>query len=431
MTNKIFDLNKPFDFNILKLGTPNLINNNNYFSKISHGTGDRNLYIQLPKCITKQGIIKGSNKSQCELCYSINEKTVIEFLENLEKYCIEQIYNNKELWFYNAKNITFDDIEELMTPLIKTYKHGKNFLIKNLVKPDKLNIYDEDENKIDLDDYNINHEFLPLININGVKFSNKNLSIEINLTQMLVLYPSDEFEKQILLKVNKNTSLENNSENLQDSNTNLENNSETLQDSNTNLESSNTNLEDNIRDLQDSNTNLENNNTNLEDNSATLQDDNISLEDNTANLQYNSESLEYNNSITNINKTVNVNENVNNEIIMNENINNKNEIIDSKENILLHSEEDNNLEDLKNNKNNDLHNIEINTLDIDDLNEDDPFEIKSRDEIYLEVYKKAKKKAKEIRKNAIQAFLEAKNIKTKYNLETLIDSDSSEEEEFL
>ena len=400
MTNKIFDLNKPFDFNILKLGTPNLINNNNYFSKISHGTGDRNLYIQLPKCITKQGIIKGSNKSQCELCYSINEKNVIEFLENLEKYCIEQIYNNKELWFYNAKNITFDDIEELMTPLIKTYKHGKNFLIKNLVKPDKLNIYDEDENKIDLDDYNINHEFLPLININGVKFSNKNLSIEINLTQMLVLYPSDEFEKQILLKVNKNTSLENNSENLQDSNTNLER--------------SNTNLENNSTDLQDSNTNLENNSTDLQDNSATLQDDNTSLEDNTANLQYNSESLEYNNSITNINKNVN-----------------ENEIIDSKENILLHSEEDNNLEDLKNNKNNDLHNIEINTLDIDDLNEDDPFEIKSRDEIYLEVYKKAKKKAKEIRKNAIQAFLEAKNIKTKYNLETLIDSDSSEEEEFL
>ena len=127
MTNKIFDLNDSFDFKILKLGNPNLINNNNYFSKITHGIGDKNLYIQLPKCITKQGIIKGSNKSQCELCYSINEKTVIEFLENLEKYCIEQIYNNKELWFYNAKNITSDDIEELMSPLIKTYNMVKIF----------------------------------------------------------------------------------------------------------------------------------------------------------------------------------------------------------------------------------------------------------------------------------------------------------------
>ena len=362
MTNKIFDLNKPFDFNILKLGTPNLINNNNYFSKITHGLSDKNLYIQLPKCITKQGIIRGSNKSQCELCYSINEKTVIEFLENLEKYCIEQIYNNKELWFYNAKNITSDDIEELMSPLIKTYKHGKNFLIKNLVKPDKLNIYDEDENKIDLDDYNINHEFLPLININGVKFSNKNLTIEINLTQMLVLYPSDEFEKQILLKVNNNKSLEDNNTNLEKE----ENNNEIFNDHKTIINET-TSLEKNIDELA------------------------------------NEEIDEY-----------------------------KNEIIESTDVIQeMYSKQHDNLEDMKNKKIHEINDIELNSLDLNDLNEEDPFEIKSRDEIYLEVYKKAKKKAKEIRKNAIQAFLEAKNIKTKYNLESLVDSDSSEEEEFL
>ena len=44
------------------------------------------------------------------------------------------------------------------------------------------------------------------------------------------------------------------------------------------------------------------------------------------------------------------------------------------------------------------------------------------------MYKTAKKKAKEIRKNAIQAFIEAKNIKTQYNLDSLVNSDSSEEE---
>ena len=38
--------------------------------------------------------------------------------------------------------------------------------------------------------------------------------------------------------------------------------------------------------------------------------------------------------------------------------------------------------------------------------------------------------AKEIRKNAVQAFLEAKNIKNKYNLQTLLESDSSDEEFF-
>ena len=46
------------------------------------------------------------------------------------------------------------------------------------------------------------------------------------------------------------------------------------------------------------------------------------------------------------------------------------------------------------------------------------------------MYKIAKKKAKEIRKNAIQAFIEAKHIKTQYNLDNLVNSDSSEEEDF-
>ena len=57
----------------------------------------------------------------------------------------------------------------------------------------------------------------------------------------------------------------------------------------------------------------------------------------------------------------------------------------------------------------------------------EPIELKTHDTIYLEIYKKAKQKAKEIRKNAIQAFLEAKNIKIKYNLNALDDSSSDEE----
>ena len=54
--------------------------------------------------------------------------------------------------------------------------------------------------------------------------------------------------------------------------------------------------------------------------------------------------------------------------------------------------------------------------------------IKDQNEIYLELYYAAKKRAKEIRKNAISAFLEAKNIKIKYNLNKLVDSDSSDSE---
>ena len=71
--------------------------------------------------------------------------------------------------------------------------------------------------------------------------------------------------------------------------------------------------------------------------------------------------------------------------------------------------------------------IELNSLDTIAENTE-PIELKTHETIYLEIYKKAKQKAKEIRKNAIDAFLEAKNIKTKYNLNNILDDSSSDEE---
>ena len=45
--------------------------------------------------------------------------------------------------------------------------------------------------------------------------------------------------------------------------------------------------------------------------------------------------------------------------------------------------------------------------------------IKEPDEIYYEIYKNAILKANNLKKNTIEAFLNAKNIKLKYNLEDL------------
>ena len=76
----------------------------------------------------------------------------------------------------------------------------------------------------------------------------------------------------------------------------------------------------------------------------------------------------------------------------------------------------------------------LETVDIlnisDSESKENTINLKSHDQIYLEIYKTAKQKAKEIKKNAIAAFLEAKKIKNKYNLDNL-DSDSSDDEDFL
>ena len=72
----------------------------------------------------------------------------------------------------------------------------------------------------------------------------------------------------------------------------------------------------------------------------------------------------------------------------------------------------------------------VNILDIPEIKEN-KIDLKSHEEIYLEIYKTARQKAKEIRKNAITAFLEAKKIKVKYNLDNLNIESSDEDEDFL
>ena len=127
--DNIFEINKDFDFNNLNFSDP-ILTNNNYFSKISHGNFNKSLYIKLNKCFSKNGIVKTSNKCICELNYIINENNnILEFFENLEKFCLNNVINNKNKWFYNSDNITNSDIEELMTPTCKSYKYGKNILL--------------------------------------------------------------------------------------------------------------------------------------------------------------------------------------------------------------------------------------------------------------------------------------------------------------
>ena len=370
MNNNIFELNESFNFDSINLGNPTLINNNTHFSKISHGPLNKNVYMQFPKCLTKSGITKTSNKTICELNFNMADKNVIEFFENLERICVEQIFKNKELWLYDSQDFEKNDIEELMSSTMKPYKHGRNFLVKTYIKSDKFQIYDENENKLANNEYDLHHEIIPLVNINGIKFTSKNFTLELILSQIMVLYPSDEFEKQILIKTNKSNIKEN-------------------IDINKTLELSNNIINDNVE-------------------TENIETENIETE----NIE--TENVETENVETENVETENIEtENIETENIETENIETKND------NKLICSLEK------TNNNYPDLECIEIDSI----KNKDDIVELKSHNEIYLEIYKNAKLKAKQIRKNAINAFLEAKNIKDKYNLHHVIDSDSSDEEE--
>ena len=57
----------------------------------------------------------------------------------------------------------------------------------------------------------------------------------------------------------------------------------------------------------------------------------------------------------------------------------------------------------------------------------DAISLKKSSDVYMEIYKTAKDKAKIAKENAINAFLEMNNIKQKYNLTDILESDDEEE----
>jgi hypothetical protein len=62
------------------------------------------------------------------------------------------------------------------------------------------------------------------------------------------------------------------------------------------------------------------------------------------------------------------------------------------------------------------------TLDLGENNE--IITLKKPNQVYFELYKEARNKAKEAKKNAIIAYLEAKNIKKTYMLDILDENES-------
>jgi len=409
MNNQVYDLNEPFDFSIINLGNPTLINNNNYFSKISQNQIGKNFYIQFPKCSTKNGIVKGNNKTYCELNFSMADKNVMDFFENLEKVCVDKIYNNRELWFYEANSMERNDIDELWSTIMKPYKHGRNFLVKVNIKSDKFLIYDENENKIDFDDYDPKLEFIPLVNINGIKFSSKNFMIDIILSQIMTISPADEFEKTPLIKISsKNKKID--TKNLIN---HLENNDQKIRREElkkTNSESESESESDSILEPPPE---LEKEpEKELEKEPEPEKEQEIEKEQEPQKEQ--EQELEKEQEP----------EKEQEQEPEKEPEKEQEPAIEQESEIVADTNE------INEKKYDYLFNNEIESIDVLDLKDNtESIELKSHQAIYLEIYKNAKKKAKEIRKNAIEAFLEAKNIKNRYNLSTLDNSDSSDEED--
>ena len=200
MDLEIVSARPDFNFKSISLSDPQPLQAGFYFTQLSVGQENKSLCLQLPKCITKQGLVSIKNGKYLDLMFerSGNDE-LTHWIEQLEYTCQDIIDTKKDLWFQTE--LTRDDIETMMTQITRLYQSGKYMLMRVFVDTPKSGsiAYDENEIGFDLDILEPNKAVIPLIMIEGVKFSSRSFEISLKLVQVMVM-GKNEKKKTCLIK---------------------------------------------------------------------------------------------------------------------------------------------------------------------------------------------------------------------------------------
>ena len=393
-----------YPFEDITIKTPKALQGGTYCAKLE--LDDEPIIIQTPKCKTKNGIHKTSKQIYCDLLLTQDDSKFIDWLSTFEEKVRELIIEKSDNWFHEP--ISLDEVEYNWNNSIRTYK-GKNYLIRSFVHKNKrlnkigLQIFDSDENEVSLDDVDSNKDVICIIEIVGLKFSSQSFSLEICLRQMMVMNNKPIFNK-CLIKTEK-------SKHKITSNNKLDDKQEKSVLEEANIITDNSNLEENTVEENTVEENTVEENT-VEENTVERNVDKSSTK------EINLEKID---TVETTTQESNLEKSNTNDTLLDNIVDNTDKILQDKEPSIkdLSTEEDNN-KSLE--KNDNLEEIELKVDDMETIN------IKEPNEVYLDIYKAAKQKAKAMKNEAIKAYLEAKRIKELYMLD-IVDSSEDEEED--
>ena len=400
-TNDKFDR---FDFSKMEMTKPAPMLGGNHFIRFLVNNG-QHLYVQPPTCTSKQGIVKVGKRYYSDFMFTNENEHFIRWLENLETYCHKYIYNNREKWFDNEMEM--HDIENYFTSPIKLYKSGTYYTIRSniqtiLDKP-KLKIYNEDGIEVDFNVINSNTQLMTILEIQGIRCSPRSFQIDIEIKQIMALKPNNIFDNCLFKPAVANDNA---------SNIHTDTTSEPISSSivDTNV------VDTTVVDATVVDANVVD--TNVVDTNVINMDDKV-VEDTTPDdiidrVENPEECLGIS-----INTDVPATENTIMDVDI---VDNEITITDTDESTVANSDVSN-VDDLLINETNEMQEVVFN---LEELPENDQITLKKRNDVYYEMYREARQKAKDARNLALSSYLEAKNIKNKYMLDDIDDSDESD-----
>lgn len=406
----------------ITLANPQGLQGGAYFSKLK--LFGNSVTIQTPRCKTKNGIVKTEKKTYCDLMFDKDDDNVVDFLESIEDKVKNLIYEKKDKWFHT--DMDMDTIDYHWQNILRSYK-GTNILLRCFIKRPKsrlnsqptIQIYDEDEALLKIEDITKDKTIMGLLEITGLKFTSQSFSLEFNLTQAMVL-KEKVFRNKCLIKP-----VSASEQTVESTTNNVILNTEELQSNTVDNSDDNSDVVENDVEVENNNTDEISDHDSSNDIEEAVKD--VSIEQVQPEVEDNKLKLVNEHSIEeDIEEVVsNTSDSLQEDAMDVTDDNNAESLAKSEDQMTEPETVDNesliiNTEPLE--KNTEL--SEINLVMPEDK---ETVQLKKPDEVYLEIYKEVKRRAKEAKKRAIEAYLEAKRIKSLYLLDEIESSDDESE----
>jgi hypothetical protein len=482
-------MNNQFDFSKITISQPSAIQGGAYFTKIKYN--GQPLFIQSGKCKTRQGVVETNKKSYIDLMYTHDDDETIEWFENLETRVQQLIYEKKDIWFQNDLDLT--DIENAFTTTTRAFKGGRYHLVRiNMTKHKTFSnqytctIYDDNENIVGPSDFKAENDVITIFEVQGIKFTSRNFQIELNSKQIMIINDERIFNECIIKKsddtaqsvtiINHDTQkiphsneevkvISNNSANESEKNDSQimtsaververveekENEVEHVEEKENEVEHVEESLKEQVEHVEEKESEVEHVEESLKEHVEETVDKLVneiveeSIVKDQKEILYETMDTEYveenkllnseKESFTQINSRENVidtnTQYIHTDSVCQENIESlgvSTESTNVEENIV------NNMRStLDKNRNTQLESLEDITMNLDITNNSN-MQLKTRNDVYYEIYKEAKNKANQAKKAAIKAYLDAKKIKNTYLMDEMEDDsdDSDNDSEIL
>ena len=204
MSDQVHLPDSTFQHDRLHLAPPNGLQGGAYFAMMYYNNAP--LYIQTPKCVSRQEVVQGK-RPYIDLMFSNHDVAFLEWLEALEGDAIRMIYEKRNVWI--SADIEKSDIEAGFTSPVRPYKGGKNYLIRAHIQPSKhlagaqsCSVFDENERPISIEHIKAENQMYTVLEFQGIKFTSRSFQFEIALKQVLLVSNVPIFQSCVIRKPN-------------------------------------------------------------------------------------------------------------------------------------------------------------------------------------------------------------------------------------